>query len=130
MLLPIVENNPLFFNSAFGGLVVTTAAERFVAEFAANNTAGPDGKNRIYLDEKNLLAFFSVTKRKDGSLKYTPGHEKLLPSWHRRPLGSTFGLDDSEFGFRKLLLGLNYILEPDCSDLSLHYHLLTCPQSF
>lgn len=77
MLLPIVENNPLFFNSAFGGLVVTTAAERFVAEFAANNTAGPDGKNRIYLDEKNLLAFFSVTKRKDGLQVYSRSRKAL-----------------------------------------------------
>lgn len=89
-----VQTNPFFFNSAFGGLVVTTAAERFVAEFAANNTADEDGYNRIYLDEPNLLAFFSVERKPDGSLKYTPGHERLLPSWTRRPLGSTFGLDD------------------------------------
>ncbi|SJX64389.1 uncharacterized protein SRS1_15029 [Sporisorium reilianum f. sp. reilianum] len=88
-----VATNPLFFNSAFGGLVVTTAAERFVAEFAANNTADENGYNRLYLDEKNLLAFFSVERTAQG-LKYTPGHEKLLPSWHRRPLGATFGLDD------------------------------------
>lgn len=39
-----VNTNPYFFNSAFGGLVVTTAAERFVAEFAANNTADADGE--------------------------------------------------------------------------------------
>lgn len=28
-----VEINPLFFNSAFGGLVVTTAAERYVFNY-------------------------------------------------------------------------------------------------
>jgi hypothetical protein len=90
-----VERNPLFFNSAFGGLVVTTAAERFVAEFAANNTADPEtGANRIYLDEKNLFAFFSVERKADGELVYTPGHERLLPSWKRRPLGSPFSLVD------------------------------------
>lgn len=89
-----VSTNPYFFNSAFGGLVVTTAAERFVAEFAANNTADEDGYNRIYLDEPNLLAFFGVEKLDDGTLKYTPGHERLLPSWKRRPLAATFGLDD------------------------------------
>lgn len=90
-----VAINPLFFNSAFGGLVVTTAAERFVAEFAANNTVDPEsGLNRIYLDEPNLLAFFSVERNADNSLTYTPGHEKLLTSWHRRPLAATFGLDD------------------------------------
>lgn len=89
-----VSTNPYFFNSAFGGLVVTTAAERFVAEFAANNTADENGYNRIYLDEPNLLAFFSVKRNKDNSLTYTPGHERLLPSWKRRPLASTFGLDD------------------------------------
>lgn len=89
-----VETNPFFFNSAFGGLVVTTAAERFVAEFAANNTVDDQGFNRIYLDEKNLFAFFGVTKESDGSLKYTPGHERLLESWTRRPLAATFGLDD------------------------------------
>ncbi len=72
---------------------VTTAAERFVAEFAANNTVDENGYNRLYLDEKNLLAFFSVERTEQG-LKYTPGHEKLLPSWTRRPLGATFGLDD------------------------------------
>jgi hypothetical protein len=88
-----VETNPLFFNSAFGGLVVTTAAERFVAEFAANNTVDENGYNRLYLDEKNLLAFFSVERTANG-LKYTPGHERLLPGWTRRPLGATFGLDD------------------------------------
>ncbi|KAJ9477203.1 HEME_HALOPEROXIDASE domain-containing protein [Pseudozyma hubeiensis] len=88
-----VAVNPLFFNSAFGGLVVTTAAERFVAEFAANNTVDENGNNRLYLDEKNLLAFFSV-ERTDQGLKYTPGHERLLTSWVRRPLGATFGLDD------------------------------------
>lgn len=88
-----VAINPLFFNSAFGGLVVTTAAERFVAEFAANNTVDENGYNRLYLDEKNLLAFFSVERTSQG-LKYTPGHERLLPSWTRRPLGATFGLDD------------------------------------
>ncbi|SPO27775.1 uncharacterized protein UTRI_10184 [Ustilago trichophora] len=88
-----VAINPLFFNSAFGGLVVTTAAERFVAEFAANNTVDENGYNRLYLDEKNLLAFFAV-ERTDQGLKYTPGHERLLPSWTRRPLGATFGLDD------------------------------------
>lgn len=89
-----VANNPLFFNSPFGGLVVTTAAERFVAEFAANNTKGPDGNNFIYLDEPNLLAFFGVTKHADGSLTYQRGTERLLPSWHRRPLAAQFGLDD------------------------------------
>ncbi|CAO1633105.1 unnamed protein product [Sympodiomycopsis kandeliae] len=89
-----VSTNPFFFNSAFGGLVVTTAAERFVAEFAANNTADENGYNRIYLDEPNLLAFFSVKRNADDSLTYTPGHERLLPSWKRRPLASTFGLDD------------------------------------
>ncbi|EST08028.1 Chloroperoxidase [Kalmanozyma brasiliensis GHG001] len=88
-----VAVNPLFFNSAFGGLVVTTAAERFVAEFAANNTADANGYNRLYLDEKNLLAFFSV-ERTDSGLKYTPGHEHLIPGWTRRPLAATFGLDD------------------------------------
>lgn len=88
-----VATNPLFFNSAFGGLVVTTAAERFVAEFAANNTVDENGYNRLYLDEKNLLPFFAV-ERTDQGLKYTPGHERLLPSWTRRPLGATFGLDD------------------------------------
>lgn len=33
-------------------------------------------------------------RNKDGSLTYTPGHERLLESWVRRPLASTFGLDD------------------------------------
>lgn len=89
-----VATNPYFFQSAFGGLVVTTAAERFVAEFAANNTADANGFNRIYLDEPNLLAFFSVVRNSDGSLTYTPGHERLLESWVRRPLAATFGLDD------------------------------------
>ncbi|PWN51383.1 hypothetical protein IE53DRAFT_52592 [Violaceomyces palustris] len=89
-----VATNPLFFNSAFGGLVVTTAAERFVAEFAANNTADENGYNRIYLDEKNLLAFFSVTKDANGKLTYTPGHERLLDGWYRRPLAAQFGLED------------------------------------
>ncbi|UZJ55931.1 hypothetical protein CBS101457_005251 [Exobasidium rhododendri] len=90
-----VETNPLFFNSAFGGLVVTTAAERFVAEFAANNTVDETtGLNRIYLDEQNLLAFFSVVRNADNSLTYTPGHERLITSWKRRPLAATFGLDD------------------------------------
>ncbi|KDN42879.1 hypothetical protein K437DRAFT_157159 [Tilletiaria anomala UBC 951] len=89
-----VQRNPLFYNSPFGGLIVTTAAERFVAEFAANNTAGPDGKNFIYLDEPNLLAFFGVTKHADGTLEYKPGQERLLPSWHRRPLAAQFGLGD------------------------------------
>lgn len=68
---------------------------RFVAEFAANNTVDPStGLNRIYLDEPNLLAFFSVQRNADNSLTYTPGHERLLTSWKRRPLGATFGLDD------------------------------------
>lgn len=89
-----VQTNPYFFNSAFGGLVVTTAAERFVAEFAANNTADENGYNRIYLDETNLLAFFGVVRNADKSLTYTPGTERLLPSWKRRPLAATFGLDD------------------------------------
>lgn len=74
--------------------MVTTAAERFVAEFAANNTADENGYNRIYLDEKNLLAFFSVKRNEDNTLTYTPGHERLLTSWKRRPLAATFGLDD------------------------------------
>ncbi|PWN32429.1 uncharacterized protein FA14DRAFT_73355 [Meira miltonrushii] len=89
-----VATNPFFFQSAFGGLVVTTAAERFVAEFAANNTVDDKGYNRIYLDEPNLLAFFGVEKDSNGELHYTPGHERLLPSWKRRPLAATFGLDD------------------------------------
>jgi hypothetical protein len=50
--------------------------------------------NRIYLDEQNLLAFFSVVRNADNSLTYTPGHERLLTSWKRRPLAATFGLDD------------------------------------
>lgn len=89
-----VETNPYYFQSAFGGLVVTTAAERFVAEFAANNTVDENGYNRIYLDEPNLLAFFGVEKDSKGEYKYTPGTEHLLPSWTRRPLHATFGLDD------------------------------------
>lgn len=39
-----VHTNPKFFNSVIGGLIVTTAAERFVAEFAANNT----GESNVY----------------------------------------------------------------------------------
>lgn len=89
-----VATNPYFFQSWFGGLVVTTAAERFVAEFAANNTVDENGYNRIYLDEPNLLAFFGVEKDDNGNFTYTPGTERLLPTWVRRPLAATFGLDD------------------------------------
>ncbi|PWN44101.1 hypothetical protein IE81DRAFT_346038 [Ceraceosorus guamensis] len=88
-----VANNPRFFQSAFGGLVVTTAAERFVTEFAANNTADAEGYNRIYLDEKNLHAFFGIYKE-NGKLVYKRGQERLIPGWKRRPLASSFSLVD------------------------------------
>lgn len=89
-----VSTNPQFFYTLFGGTLVTLGADRFVTEFAANNTADADGFNRIYLDERNLLAFYGVERNQHGALEYRAGHERLLPTWKRRPLGSTFGIDD------------------------------------
>lgn len=66
----------------------------------------------MYLDEPNLFAFFGVERRPDGSLEYKVGHERLLPSWVRRPIGAPFSLVD-------VVLSLLYSARTDPSLLSI-----------
>ncbi|KAL9931437.1 hypothetical protein V8E36_009723 [Tilletia maclaganii] len=89
-----VSNNPYFFYSAFGGLVVTTAAHDFIVNFMSNNTDDGTGHNRQYLDNANLLPFFSYTIDNNGKVHYTPGHERFPKNWLRRPIDAPFGLAD------------------------------------
>ncbi|KAE8257887.1 hypothetical protein A4X13_0g2051 [Tilletia indica] len=89
-----ISTNPYFFFSAFGGLLVTTAAHDFIVNFMSNNTDDGTGHNRQYLDDANLLPFFSYERLANGTLKYTPGHERFPKNWLRRPIGAPYGLAD------------------------------------
>ncbi|CAD6965379.1 unnamed protein product [Tilletia laevis] len=89
-----ISTNPYFFFSAFGGLVVTTAAHDFIVNFMSNNTDDGTGHNRQYLDDANLFPFFSYQRLANGTLKYTPGHERFPKNWLRRPIDAPFGLAD------------------------------------
>ncbi|KAK0521778.1 hypothetical protein OC834_006536, partial [Tilletia horrida] len=89
-----ISTNPYFFYSAFGGLVVTTAAHDFIVNFMSNNTDDGTGHNRQYLDEANLFPFFSYKRLANGTLSYTPGHERFPENWLRRPIDAPFGLAD------------------------------------
>jgi hypothetical protein len=40
------------------------------------------------LDKETLKSFFSITENSDGSLTYTPGHERIPYNWYRRPVGA------------------------------------------
>ncbi|KAE8183628.1 hypothetical protein CF335_g8269, partial [Tilletia laevis] len=89
-----IETNPYFFFSAIGGLIVGTAAHDFIVNFMSNNTDDGTGHNRQYLDEANLFPFFSYERLANGTLKYTPGHERFPKNWLRRPIDAPFGLAD------------------------------------
>ncbi|KAL9931430.1 hypothetical protein V8E36_009716 [Tilletia maclaganii] len=89
-----ISTNPYFFYSAFGGTVVTTAAHDFIVNFMSNNTDDGTGHNRQYLDNANLLPFFSYTIDNNGKVHYTPGHERFPKNWLRRPIDAPFGLAD------------------------------------
>lgn len=39
------------------------------------------------LEKATLKSFFAVTEKDDGSLSWTPGHERIPDNWYRRPLG-------------------------------------------
>ncbi|KAK4052684.1 hypothetical protein OIV83_001971 [Microbotryomycetes sp. JL201] len=75
-----INTNPNFFFAPFAGLVVSTAAHNFVANFFANHSAErPEG----YLDQATLKSFFSIQGDTLETLRYVPGHEKFPDNWYK-----------------------------------------------
>jgi hypothetical protein len=96
------STNPDFFFPPWAGLAVSTIAHMIVRSFLAfsfstllfanlaiaacmsNHSADHPGG---ILSPSTLKSFFSVSDNANGTLKYTPGHERIPNSWYRRPLG-------------------------------------------
>ena len=49
-----------------------------------HSAAHPNG----ILDKETLKSFFAITENADGTLKWTPGYERIPNNWYRRPLGA------------------------------------------
>ena len=79
------STNPYFFSAPFAGLAVANAAHTFVPALMSNHSAEyPNG----ILDKETLKSFFAITEAPDGTLSWTPGHERIPDNWYRRPLGA------------------------------------------
>lgn len=59
-----------------------------------HSTEYPNG----ILDKETLKSFFAITERRDGSLIWTPGHERIPDVWYRRPLGAINDYTPNAFG--------------------------------
>ena len=96
------STNPYFFYAPFAGIAVANAAHTFIrkssldptplcnrsdqyvaALFSNHSEEYPNG----ILDKETLKSFFAITEAEDGTLTYTPGHERIPDNWYRRPLG-------------------------------------------
>lgn len=58
-------------------------ADGIAALMSNHSDEYPDG----ILDKETLKQFFSITEEADGTLKYTPGYERIPDNWYRRPVG-------------------------------------------
>jgi hypothetical protein len=86
-----IANNPNYFSPAFAGVAFTPAAHLFVFELMANHsTEYPRG----LLTPETLMQFFSYTPNRDGSLKYTYGHERIPDNWYKRANDDPWTLPD------------------------------------
>ena len=50
------------------------------------------------LNKEVLKSFFAITENADGTLKWTPGHERIPNNWYRRPLGEVNNYSPLSFG--------------------------------
>ena len=50
------------------------------------------------LDKYTLKSFFAITEQPDGTLTYTPGHERIPDIWYRRPVGAANEYSPPSFG--------------------------------
>ncbi|KAJ7346173.1 Chloroperoxidase [Mycena albidolilacea] len=82
-----VSENPYFFYGPVE-MVVSCAVHNLVYAMMANHSAEcPQG----CLTGDVLKSIYAVTTLQDGSLHYTPGHERIPDKWYRRPVD--YGLD-------------------------------------
>ncbi|KAJ6476002.1 putative oxidase [Mycena vitilis] len=76
-----VAQNPYFFYGPVQ-MLISCLAHNFVPALMSNHSAEhPNG----YLDGEVLKSIFSITTSANGTLSYTPGHERLPNNWYRRP---------------------------------------------
>ena len=86
-----IATNPNYFSPPFAGVAFTPAAHHFVYALMANHSAErPEG----ILTPADLMTFFSYTRGADGSLIYTPGHEKIPEDWYKRAITDPWSLAD------------------------------------
>ena len=90
-LTPLSVGAPMIISRCRGNVCLTT---RRTAALMSNHSAEhPNG----ILNKEVLKSFFAITEKADGTLKWTPGYERIPDNWYRRPLGEVNGYSPVNF---------------------------------